>query len=289
MKNFLKTFIPVAHCAALLAFWSFAVAPAFADDTTNASFVEPYDYASPKLLTATLYAIGSNRQDVLYTFRRTATRSNDTVNVTRQFITTNGDLAAEEKIVYVSGQLDSFELQEFQAQVSGSIRIAPNPKNPDREQLIISYGPGLAPPKGDVENLPTNTVIDDTLCPFLLAHWDDLMAGKSPKFHFVSLEHERTYEFRLARTGELMQDNQTVEQIKMEAVNPFVAEFVDPIVMLVQKDSPHHILSYIGRTTPRIKKGKSWKYLNAETVFHWPQLSGSNASQGLAGVKAMPR
>jgi len=27
------------------------------------------------------------------------------------------------------------------------------------------------------------------------------------------------------------------------------------------------MLSYIGRTTPRVKKGDSWKYLDAETVF----------------------
>jgi len=269
MKNFLKTFISVAHCAALLAFWSFAVAPVFAGDTTNASFVEPYDYASPKLLTATLYAIGSDRQDVLYTFRRTATRSNNIVHVERQFIATNGSIAAVEKIVYDSGRLVSYEMREFQAQVSGAIRIAPDPKNPARQQLIISYGPGLTPPPGAAESLPPDTVIDDTLYPFMLAHWDDLMRGKAVKFHFVSLDRKRTYEFRLVKTAEFVQGHQTVEQIKMEAVSFLVAEFINPIILTVEKASPHHILSYLGRTTPRVKKGKAWKYLDAETVYHW--------------------
>jgi hypothetical protein len=37
----------------------------------------------------------------------------------------------------------------------------------------------------------------------------------------------------------------------------------------VEKDGAHRILSYIGRTTPRVQKGKAWKYLDAETVFDW--------------------
>jgi hypothetical protein len=60
-----------------------------------------------------------------------------------------------------------------------------------------------------------------------------------------------------------------VELIKMEPVSRLVAHLVNPLVFTVEKDSPHRVLSYIGRTTPRMKKGKSWKYLDAETVFDW--------------------
>ncbi|HTV63336.1 MAG TPA: hypothetical protein VMH30_12280 [Verrucomicrobiae bacterium] len=269
MKKFQADFLSMACCLALLAAWLLAAPTGLAADTTNAPSSEPFDFAKPKLLTATLYAIGSDEQNVLYTFRRTATRSNNIVHVERQFIATNGSVAAVEKIVYDSGRLVSYEMQEFQAQVSGAIRIAPDPKNPARQQLIISYGPGLTPPPGAAESLPPNTVIDDTLYPFMLAHWDDLMRGKAVKFHFVSLDRKRTYEFRLVKTAEFVRDHQTVEQIKMEAVSFLVAEFINPIILTVEKASPHHILSYLGRTTPRVKKGKAWKYLDAETVYHW--------------------
>jgi hypothetical protein len=262
-------FVSTARRVGLLAAWLCAIPAGFAADTTNAPSSGPYDFASPGLFTGTLYAIGSERKEVIFTFRRTATRSGSTVNVQRQFHGTNGSVIAEEDVVYDSGKLVSFQMQEFQAQVSGAIRIAPDPKDPARQKLIISYGRGLTPPKGDTQILPPDTVIDDTLYPFMLAHWDDLMRGDAVKFHFVSLEHERTFEFRLLKTGESVQSGRTVEQIKMEPVNIFVAHLIDPLIFSVEKDGARRILSYTGRTTPRIKKGKAWKYLDAETVFDW--------------------
>jgi len=89
------------------------------------------------------------------------------------------------------------------------------------------------------------------------------------KFRFISLEHERTFEFRFVKTAESVQDGRAVVQIKMEPSNIFVSQLVDPLIFTVEKDGAHRILSYTGRTTPRVKKGKAWKYLDAETVFDW--------------------
>src|ERR1035438_8897352 len=160
-------------------------------------------------------------------------------------------------------------MREFQAQVSGAVRIAPDPDDPARQKLIISYGRGLTPPKGDTEILPPDTVIDDTLYPFMMAHWDDLTRGDTVKFHFVSLEHERTFVFRLVKTGESALNGRMMEQIKMEPVSLIISHLVDPLMFTVEKDGAHRMLSYIGRTTPRVQKGKAWKYLDAETVFNW--------------------
>jgi len=102
----------------------------------------------------------------------------------------------------------------------------------------------------------------------MMARWDDLMRGDAVKFRFVSLEWERTFEFRLVKAGESVQNGQPVVQIRMEPTGMFVAKLVNPLLFTVSKNSPHRILSYIGRTTPRIKKGNSWKYLDAETVFN---------------------
>jgi hypothetical protein len=256
--------------ALLLAACLCVIPSVYAADTANPPSADLYDYASPAFVTGTLYEIGSGRKEVLYTFRRTATRSNATVNVTRQFFATNGAIAAEENVIFDSGRLVNFRLREFQAAVSGAIRVEPDPKHPDRQKLFISYGHGLTPPaKGDTQNLPTDLVIDDTLYPYMMAHWDDLMRGDAVKFHFVSLEKERTFVFRFVKTGESLQAGRTVERIKMEPTNLIVAGFVNPLVFTVEKDSPHRILSYTGRTTPRVQKGKAWKYLDAETVFDW--------------------
>ena len=263
MRNNSPGLIAVTRWVVWLALWFFALPSGLAAATASGA----YDYATPKLLTATLYAIGSDRKQVLYTFRRTAVRSNSIVHVERQFFGTNGALAAAESVVYESNRLVSFQMQDFQADVSGAVRIAPDPKHPGRQQLFISSGRGLSPPKGVAQNLPPDTLIDDTLYPFLLAHWDSLRQGDAVKFHFISLDWERTFEFALTKTGEAVQRGRPVVLITMKPTSIFVAALVKPLIFTVEKDSPHRLLSYIGRTTPRVKKGRSWKYLDAETVF----------------------
>jgi len=249
--------------------WLWAVPVVMAADAALPASLEAFDYAEPKQFTGTLYEIGSNRQKVLYTFRRTATGSNTIVHVEREFLGTNGSVAAAETAVYESGRLVSFHMQEFQAQVSGAVQVAPDPKSPERQQLFIGYAKGLNPPKGDAQKLQPDTLTDDTIYPFMMVHWSDLMRGDSVKFRFISLEWERTFMFRFVKTGESVQAGRTVEQIRMEPTGLIVSRLVNPLLFIVEKDSPHHILSYIGRTTPRVKKGKTWKYLDAETVFDW--------------------
>lgn len=240
-----------------------------AADAVRPATSEPFDYAEPKQFTGTLYELGSNQKKILFTFRRTATRSGSTVQVERQFISPDGSLAAVESAVYESGQLVSFQMKEFQARISGNIQIEPDPKKPGQKKIFINFNSGLESLKGEAKSLQPDTVTDDSLYPFMLAHWDELMRGEAAKFHFVSLEWEKTFGFRLVKAGETVRNGRTVEQIKMVPTNIFVAQVINPLVFTVEKEAPHHILSYIGRTTPRIKKGQSWKYLDAETVFDW--------------------
>jgi hypothetical protein len=259
----------VVRWVALLALWWSGLPPGLAADTASPTASPVYDYAEPKLLTGTLYAIGSDRKKVLYTFRRTATRSGSTVHVERQFLGANGTEAAVEKVLYESNQLVSFEMQDFQARLSGAIHIEPDPKNPARQNIFIGCAHGLNPPKGHARILRPDTVIDDTLYPFMLARWDDLMRGNAVEFHFVSLDWERTFEFELMKTGESVQNGQPVVLLMMKPASLFIARLVKPLLFAVQKNDPRRILSYTGRTTPRVQKGKAWKYLEAETVFNY--------------------
>ena len=252
--------------------WS-GIPSGHAADTASPTTSAVYDYAEPRLLTGTLYAVGSDRKSVLFTFRRTATCSGTTVRVERQFLGPNNSVAAVEKVLYESNQLVSFEMQEFQANVSGSVQIQPESKDPAHQKMFISYAHGLNPPKGHARTFQPNTIIDDTLYPFMMAHWADLMQGDAVKFRFVSLEWERTFEFRLLKTGESGENGQPVVQITMKPTSLFVAKLVNPLIFIVEKNGAHRILSYTGRTTPRIRKGNSWKYLDAETVFNYPPKS----------------
>jgi hypothetical protein len=270
MKTFSVSIIPTACRVVPVLLWLSIILAGLAADAASPASLESFDYAEPKLFTGTLYEIGSGQKKVLYTFRRTATRSNSTVHVEREFLGTNGSVAAVEKVVYESGRLVSFQMQEFQAQVSGAVQVAPDPKNPQQQQFFIGYAKSLNPPKGDAQKLQPDTLTDDTIYPFMMVHWDDLMRGGAVKFRFISLEWKRTFMFRFVKTGESVWNGRTVEQIRMEPPGLIVARLVNPLIFTVEKDSPHRILSYTGRTTPRVKKGKTWKYLDAETVFDWP-------------------
>lgn len=229
-----------------------------------------YDYATPALLTGTIYATGPDHKQVLFTFRRTATRSGETVRVERQYLLPDGSTAASENIVYESGRLVSYEMKDLQAGVWGDIQIQPDPKIRAHDKICIRHGhdgdPKIACP--GVE-LPKDTLIDDSIYPFMLAHWDELMRGTAAKFRFVSLEWETTFAFKLTKTGETRLDGVPVVILRMEPSNPVLGKFINPIIFNVQKDSPHRVIEYLGRTTPRIKSGKTWKPLDADTVFDW--------------------
>lgn len=241
-----------------------AVAPA-----KVASAADGMTAPEPSLITGTIYEDGSNQKTVLFTFQRTATNSGPTLHIERKFIRPDGFLAAIEHVTYETNRLVAYDLKEFQADVWGDIEISADPKKPDQQKISINYRPGPDAKKNPAQNLLPDTLIDDTVYPFILAHWDALMHGDSVKFRLVSLEWETTFAFRLVKESETTLRGLPMVRIKMEPTSLLVARLVSPLYFTVEKDGAHRIAEYTGRTTPRIKKGKSWKYLDADTVFDW--------------------
>src|ERR1039457_2176978 len=87
--------IPIA--AILIGAWSSQTA-AFGDATNTKG--TPLKYEEPKLLLATIYAKGDDRQKALYKFKRVATRSGARLNVLREYTYPDGKPAARERLVY---------------------------------------------------------------------------------------------------------------------------------------------------------------------------------------------
>lgn len=243
--------------------WLLVTPASFASDVTVALRSEP------KRVTGTVYESGSDQKKVLFTFQRTATNSGPTTRVERRFIRPDGLVAVVENVVYESGQLVSYDMKEFQAKVWGDIQISSDPKKPARKKISINYCPAPDTKKDAGQNLQPDTLIDDNIYPFILSHWDALMHGDAVKFRFVSLEWEKTFGFRFVKESEIIRHGLALVRIKMEPTSLLVSRLIDPIYFTVEKDGTHRIAGYIGRTTPRIQKGKSWKYLDAETVFDW--------------------
>lgn len=225
------------------------------------------DPAIPARITGELYQIGSHRQTLLYRFIRTASRSGPLVRVERRFITPDGRLATLETVRYESNSLAAYQLKDFQADLSGSIQISPDPARPGRSLLRIGYAKGPVPAAGEALPLKPDTLMDDDIYPFMLAHWDDLMHGRAVKFRFISLEWRRTFNFQLVKTGTTTVNGRAAVLLAMKPSGFLLSELVNPLIFTLAQAPPHEIFSYTGRTTPRVKKGDAWKYLDAETVF----------------------
>ena len=251
-------------------FWTWILAgclPCWSLDAADAGLNQALDLAGPERISGVIYESGSHRQVILYRFLRTAKRSGSEIRVQRQFWTPQGRLAARGDVLYESNCLVFCRMQEFQAQVSGMVTVQPDKTHVGRDVLRIGYAKGLTPPVGEPQVLKPDTLIDDDVYPFLLEHWVDLMQGASVRFRFISLEWTKTFNFQLVKSGMATVDGRNCARITMKPVGFFLQQVVKPLVFIVDTAPPHAILSYTGRTMPRIWANGSWKYLDAETVF----------------------
>lgn len=250
--------------------------PAAVTNVVNS--VSSIDLAHPSLVTGTLYEFGSNRKKVIFHFRRTATQVGDAIQVEQLFTLPDGSVACRERILYRANQLVTYDTEDLRADVRGSIVIGPDPKNPKRERVsleqIQGQNPGAKILKG-VEPLQPNTLISDTIYPFILGHWDELMNGSAVKFRLVSLDPPTTFAFKVVKDSESTRSGQPVVVIKMELGNVILAHLMRPIYFTIEKAAPHRVFSYIGRTTPRDKVGGAWKFIDAEVVVDWPETAGN--------------
>ncbi len=83
------------------------------------------------------------------------------------------------------------------------------------------------------------------------------------------LPRRETVGFIFVKSSESAWEGQPVLILKMEPSSRVIAALVEPLYFSLQKAPPHHVLEYIGRTTPKIETGGQWRDLDAVTVFDW--------------------
>ncbi len=258
------------HAAKLLVpavlFAAAAILRAAAGSATPATTV---DYLEPKVLTGTIYTDSTLRK-VLFTFRRTATNFGPAIHVLREYFRPDGTLAARERVEYAGDRLVSFQLSEVQSGASGSAVIRPDPNDSHARRIDFEYadGPGRGK-KSDTERLRPDTLVNDTMAPFILAHWNALMEGATVRFRFVALARAETVGFKLEKQSEGRWQGKPVVRLRMEPSSLIIAQFIEPLIFTIEKEGRHRILCYSGRITPRIQRKGAWEDLDAFTVFDW--------------------
>lgn len=231
----------------------------------------PLKYEEPKHLTGAIYVTGSDRQKLLFKFERKATRSGSTLAVVRDYNYPDGKAAARERVVYEGDALASFELEEMQTGGKGSAKIRRVAGNPGKAVIDFEYSESGAAsrPKTRSEPLADNTLIGDMIGPFLGSHYDALSRGERVKFRYLVVPRRETVGFTFAKDSESTVQGRAVLLVKMAPTSPVISALVDPLFFRMEKAPPHHVLEYLGRTTPKLEVRGKWKDLDAVTVFDW--------------------
>jgi hypothetical protein len=222
------------------------------------------NYLEPKTLTGTIYADAGLKQ-VLFTLRRMATNSGSTIHVVREFKLPSGALAAREQVVYEGGQLKSFHLEELQMGATGGAMVQSDGGD---AQIQFNYTEGDTKKNGS-EKFLNEILVSDMVGPYIAAHWDALTKGDSVKCRLVSITRAETFGFKFFKESDSTWHGKPVMMVTLQPSSIIVARLVDPLHFVVEKDAPHRIFEYTGRTTPSIKKNGKWEDLDAVTVFDW--------------------
>jgi hypothetical protein len=222
-------------------------------------------YETPRLLKGTIYA--SDRKTKLFLFIRTSKVVGGELEVTRDYTYPDGKPAAREMVTYQGDQFRRIEFKDFQTGASGAAGLSLRPWA-SRRVLHFEYTerPGTNAKQAEEPSRP-DTLVTDMIPPFLLAHWERLMRGEEVKCRVIVIQRRETVGFTFRKVSSRAEAGKVV--VKMSASSAIIAALVEPVFFVIEQDAPHHILEYSGRTTPKIKKGNSWKDLEAVTVFDW--------------------
>jgi hypothetical protein len=231
----------------------------------DAAAAAAIDYGQPRLLSGTVYETASGTNKVLFTFKRTAMRSNSAEHVTRDLLYPNGNLAARELAGFGRGHLVSFQLEERQTGARGSATV----RGPS---LLFDWVEGegaSARKKTDSEKVQPNTLVGDMLSYFIAARWDELARGTPVNFRFIAQSRLETVGFKLVKEADVTWRGTPALRLRMEPSSFLIAKIVDPLFFIVEKGGEHRILEYVGRTTPKVRDGSDWEDLDARTIYDW--------------------
>ena len=279
MKTILNRGTRVASLLVLGAVLCVSVAPLDAFPPARA-----VDYAEPARLVGNILSLAPQPGKLLFRSERRGTKHDSAVEVTCDYTYPDNSLAARDRIIYHAGQLISFDEELLQTGEKGSAVIRPDPKSPGQRRIYFEYTTGQGGEKRESygsEALENDTLVDDMIPDFIVSHWTALDSGSAARFRYIVLSRKETVGFKLVKDIETVWNGKKAVRFKMAPTSFIIAQLVDPLFFVVEKNSPHRILEYTGRTTPLVRDGNKWKELDAQCVFDWP---AETASKGYSSV-----
>jgi hypothetical protein len=189
-------------------------------------------------------------KEKLFNYESERKVTGNSLNSVSRYKDLTGEIVAEEKAEIVNGELKSYHAERMPTREKGLIET--------RDGRIFFTYTERGKKSTKYEKLEPNTLVSASICPHLEAHWDELMAKKDLVFRYAVWYRQETVGFKLSFYKE--QGDQVI--FEMNPTNIFYRSLVNPLFFHYDKKA-RHLVELKGRTMPKIKKGSSWRDLDA--------------------------
>jgi hypothetical protein len=210
--------------------------------------------------TGLIYDENSNKTKLLFTLKRTETKTGDVTKIGGVFTGTDGKEAVTEDVTVQGAKLQKYVLKKPQINESGFMEV--------RGNKIHFEWTKEGKTDTDDEDYKDNLIIGPTTIEYLKNHWAAILRGDDVDTRFAALDRKETVGFKFFKIEELKQGDRDLVKIKMKPTSFIIAAIVKPLIFTMEK-STARLVELEGRTLPKRLDDGKWKDLDADIVYQY--------------------
>ncbi len=208
-----------------------------------------------------IYEAGSTRNQPLFEMVREEKTDGDKTVISEVFTDPQGVEAFRSETILHGGKFVRYDLQQKQLHESAKIEAKDG-------KLYFEYVDHDGKTKKDDEKWNDDFVVGAILVRHVKAHWSEFLAGKEVSMRFGVPDRRETVGFKIFKDEEKKIDGRDVVIGKMKPTSVIIAAAVKPLYFYFDK-ADGRLIEFRGRVLPKLKDGKGWKDLDAETVYSY--------------------
>lgn len=231
----------------------------------GALLVSSLSFAQADLhMVGTLYGLKSKQTEKLFTTDVQLKNGADGLSTTEAvYRDLQGQVVVTEKGQLRGVDLEKYEMDRPQTKEKGTITVR-------NDRVHFEYQGPDGKMKTDDEKVKGTVVCASNFNAYVLANWDQLMAGKELDVRFAVWDRLETVGFTLKKVGTPEKDGKKWMELRMKPTSFVIAALVDPLYFgYTQEDKQLRLMK--GRVSPKIQKDGKWKDLDAEVVYAEPK------------------
>jgi hypothetical protein len=167
----------------------------------------------------------------------------------------DGEVLVEETMVSSNGKLERYDIDQKQLKKKGWIevkgdKVVFNLKKPRKRNYPIET------------KMPKNFIVGLQITPAIRENWNSIITGKDYKFKLGVWHRQEAITFKISK--EKLDDKVAV--FKMSPSSFIIRAIVDPLYFTFDAKT-QALISYKGRTKPKVKSGRSWRDYDGLTKY----------------------